>query len=195
MDDKFVLEKFESRKFRILLYPDDVTHSKALDYIERHFEKYIYILHDKDVEADGTPKKPHWHVIVEFPNSRYNTALAKQLGITSNYILRCNWINYASAYLLHVNNDDKHLYDISECKGTLVGKLKDLLNKGIKSECDKVLDVLDFIEQLDTYCSYTSLIRYCCEVGIYDALRRGGSLICHCLDEHNAIYIKKLDKD
>lgn len=190
MDD-FVLEKFESRKFRILLYPDDVTHCEALEYIEKHFEKYIYILHDKDEEADGTLKKAHWHVIVEFPNSRYNTALAKQLGITKNYIRRCNWINYASAYLLHVNNEDKHLYDISECKGSLVGKLKDLLNKGIKSECDKVIDIIEFIEELDCYCSYSVLIRYCCEVGVYDALRRGGTLIVRCLDEHNAKYIKK----
>lgn len=173
------------RRFRLLLYPEDLIHLDALNYIVEHSFKYVYILHDKDVDENGELKKKHWHIVLECKNPRYISGLAKELKITDNYILPCDEFNYALEYLLHINKPSKYLYDISECHGNLVGKLKDLINKDFKSECEKVIDILDYIDAQNGYCSYSSLVRYCADVGSFDVLRRSGIVLVRCIDEHN----------
>lgn len=177
------------RRFRLLLYPDDISHLNAVTYIFEHYDKYIYILHDKDFKEDSEElKKAHWHFIIEFKNGRHLSGVAKELKIEERWLLPCDRFEYALEYLLHFNDLSKYQYDIDECVGTLVGKLKDLINRDNKSECEKVIDILDYIDNTDGYCSYSSLVRRCADVGSFDVLRRSGVLLIKCIDEHNQRY-------
>lgn len=200
MADVKIQEKYQNRRYRLILYPDDPIHVDALAYIVSHFDNHIWILHDKDIEADGSPKKPHYHIIIEFPSARWNTAVSKELNITPNYMLPCNCFDKALEYLIHYNQEDKHQYSIDDCFGTLVGKLKDLLNKGKKSECEKIIDMLDFIDEQEGYCSFGAFVRHCADVGTFDVLRRSGVILMKCVEEHNhfrgsdKFFTKSLDK-
>ena len=176
-------EKF--RRVRLLLYPEDLTHLNALNIIIESGFKYIYILHDKDSDEHGELKKKHWHVVLQFKNARYISGIAKQLKITENYILPCDHFQDALYYLLHLNQPSKYQYSLEECVGNLVGQFKDFLDRDSKSECEKVLDILDYIDNTCGYCSYTSLVRYCADVGSFDVLRRSGIVLVRCIDEHN----------
>ena len=71
---------FKSRSFCILLYPDCSAHMDALNFIRQNYS-YAAILHDKDLDDNGELKKPHFHVVIRFPNPRYVYSVIKQLNI------------------------------------------------------------------------------------------------------------------
>lgn len=176
-------EKYKDRKWRILLYPEDSSHVAAMQKLAEGGYKYIAILHNKDVEEDGTPKKEHWHVVVKFPAARYNTALAKELGIAVNYIKDCKDFDSAVLYLIHHNHEEKAQYDVDETFGTLVPHL----NKLLEDDCEdvRVLQIVHLIDSSPGRCTYREILVKCCNNGLYGEFRRLGSGIKWLIDEHN----------
>lgn len=90
-----------------------ITHSQDVKY-------YSYILHDKDINTDGTPKKPHWHFLVQFTRNqrgsyfkRYNT---DDMGMVFPEPVHDPEASYK--YLIHdtptARKDGKHRYDETE---------------------------------------------------------------------------------
>lgn len=148
-------ERVRSRTFDLLLYDEDPTHKACLDKLATGY-KYIAIKHDKDTwtEDDNPPdgvnvgdlKKPHWHVIVRFPQARWNTALASELGIALNYIQKCASYDGSLLYLIHKGLPDKHQYDPSECIGTLIKDLEKALDNESDTD-EKMQDVIDILDE------------------------------------------------
>lgn len=147
-------EKTRCRTFDLLLYDEDETHKACLEKLASGY-KYIAILHDKDRWTDeenlpegvqvGDLKKAHWHVIIRFPQGRWDTAVSKELGIAINYIQKCVSYEGSLLYLVHHGLPHKYQYSIDECKGTLI---KDL-EKALDTEYDideKINDVLEILD-------------------------------------------------
>lgn len=121
-----------NRNFTFLLYPnEDESHKKALEIIKSKY-KHAYIIHDKDKEENGNPKKEHVHCVVHFENARYKKALAKELGIGETYLDGC-LLKEQLMYLIHFENPEKYQYDLEDVKGNLKNKLEAIWNnnKGI----------------------------------------------------------------
>lgn len=60
-------------------------------------------------------KKPHWHVIIKFPNSttiKHALDVVRPLGCT--YILRVHNVNAMTRYLCHLDDPDKAQYPADE---------------------------------------------------------------------------------
>ena len=179
-------EHFRDRKFCLLLYPDDETHVKALQILEQSYD-VAYILHNKDKTDEGETKKHHWHVVVRVgQNAVWNTALASELGITSNYIQQTRNIDRALMYLIHYNDKDKAQYDISEVKGNLVKKLKLALAKDDKTEHEKVQEILEvFQNNLGENIRFSDIVNFAMVKGYYEVVRRATPLFKMLVDEHN----------
>lgn len=188
------MSKYNNRCHMVLLYPDNEEHVKAYQHIEKSYD-YASILHDKDVTEDGELKKPHWHVLLRFKNSRWSTALCKELGIKENYIEEVKKFNNALQYLIHYNDPDKYQYKIEDVKGNLAIKLKDIINNIEKSEGEKVVELLEYITQRDKPMSVTELASYCAKNGYWSEFRRSGSIFCKILEEHNYRFIQNNRKD
>lgn len=92
------------------------------EYVQRLCEEwsvikdYAWILHDKDVKADGTPKEEHIHLMLRFKDSVPTDAiLAKLKGVCEvQQLEKMKKWNSALAYLCHKNAPDKHLYEDAE---------------------------------------------------------------------------------
>ena len=169
-----------------VLYPsEDLTHKKALEYIEENYSKYAYIKHDKDILEDGTTKKEHYHIVCSFSNYRWRNAISNELGITLNYIEKVRNIENALKYLIHYNNSNKYQYDINEVKGTLKTKLETLINNEDKNESEKVLELLDFIEKQNEYIRVCDFIKFVCNSNLYDVYRRSATTFMKLIEEHN----------
>ena len=72
--------------------------------------------HDKDIKDDGTKKKPHYHCIIQYPNTTtYKTIveMVKPLGC-NEYVEPVRSIRGMYDYLTHKNNPEKAQYDESE---------------------------------------------------------------------------------
>lgn len=177
------VKKERSRLWNLVLYPDDPVHANAMDIIRREYQ-YVAILHDKDCDENGELKKAHWHIILKFAQARWNTAIADYLGITPNYMERTAHWDGSAQYLLHYGceGQGKYPYESDELEGNLIPAVLKLLADD--DENVRVLKVCDIILESDTLTTM-SLVRKCCEAGLYGDLRRLGILAARMIDEHN----------
>lgn len=78
------------------------------------FELYALILHDKDIEEDGTITPPHWHAVLECPNARTFNAIRKQFE--GAHIVIPDYKKSTYQYLLHnsPNSKEKYQYDFEK---------------------------------------------------------------------------------
>lgn len=182
--------KFRDRKFVAVLYPEDASHVECIEKLKTGGYNFAAILHDKDVYEDGDHKgemkKPHWHIVLRFKNAVWNTAVAKELGITSNYLEACKNVDASLLYLVHYGNDDKAQYNYEDVFGPLRLKLSTLLSD--TDEGTRVLNLVQIIEDSPGPIGYTELIKKAVSAGLYADLRRMGTFAVGLIREHNEEY-------
>lgn len=180
-------EKFRDRKFVAVLYPEDPTHVECMEKLKAGGYNFAAILHDKDVYEDGDHagelKKPHWHIVVRFKNAVWNTAIAKELGITSNYLEACKDVDASLLYLVHFGNEEKAQYNYEEVFGPLRLKLATLLSD--TDEGTRILNIVDIVESSPGPISCSELLKKAVAAGLYADLRRMGHLATCLVREHN----------
>lgn len=81
--------------------------------------KHYYILHDSDVDVEtGELKKAHYHVIMSFKTPRKLKTISNYFSayeqFKPNSFERIRNISGAKRYLIHLDDGDKHRYDVSE---------------------------------------------------------------------------------
>lgn len=179
---KFML-KYRSRVFMLVLYPDCESHVDALNKISLSYD-YASILHDMDVDEDGVLKKPHYHVVIRTQNAIWNTALASDIGLESNYVQKARNFENAMLYLIHYNDSDKYQYEPSQVNGTLAKKINEIIGKGSATECEKVLLIIQYIEESEQL-TVRILSNWIAQNGMWDVFRRSATIILKILDEHN----------
>jgi len=81
------------------------------------FKYYFAIVHDKDKNKDGTPKRTHLHVVLEYAQKRTKAAVLEELvkatGVNQEQIGidATNSDQLLEQYLIHKNDTEKHSYD------------------------------------------------------------------------------------
>lgn len=195
------MEKFRARNFCAVLYPDDPTHANAVALLSQGY-KFSAILHDRDVyDADdtdddtlvGQPKKPHWHVIIKFPQARWNTAVSQELGVLENYFQKCNSVDDYLVYMVHYELPHKAQYERSEVFGNMRVDLERALAK-VKTPDEKALEVVDIIDSLG-YCDMRTVIVECAKAGRFADLRQMGSWVPYLISSHNEQIERQVDGD
>ena len=178
------VEKFRTRVFVAVLYPEDPTHAECMKKLETNGYNYAAILHDKDLQNDeDETKKEHWHVVLRFKNAVYNTAIAKELGIGANYLESCRDQDAALLYLVHHDKPDKHQYELEEVFGPMRLKLATLLAD--TDEGTRALNICQIIEETPGLIGYTELLKKAVAAGLYADLRRMGQFAVGIMREHN----------
>lgn len=180
--------KERSKYYTIELYEDseNLNFNDKIEKIKQY--DYAYCLHDKD----GV--KAHYHVVIAFPNYRYKTAVCEEFDIPSNYIDIVRNIDAILMYLIHLNDKSKYQYDLKDVVGSknLLDKFKkNLANNGLEEET-KVSELISFIEKSE-YLTFSKFVKYACEIGRFDIVRRSQYLFCKIIDEHNKYVLNIVD--
>lgn len=185
-------DKFRSRNFALLLYPEDPSHLFAIKTLEEGGYNFAYILHNEDIWSDTDPefdsdkhvlgekKKEHYHVVVKFLNPKWDSAFAKELGIKPNYIREVKNLDKALLYLVHYGHPDKYQYDLDDVVGSLKINLQKLLRDD--DEGSRVLQIVEMIDN-SLSVSYRDILVKCCKAGLYGEFRRLGCGVKYLLDE------------
>jgi len=106
-------------------YVQELKHLKVtLDEIEviiqkhRTIKEWAYIIHDKDVNPDGTIKEPHIHLYLNFGQSSASFAdVAKWFNDEPQYVSKVKGRKGdVLLYLTHKNAPQKFQYDINQVK-------------------------------------------------------------------------------
>ena len=180
-------DKFRSRLYVAVLYPDDDSHVECMAKLNSNGYNFAAILHDKDVYEDGEKagelKKPHWHIVLRFKNAVWNTAVAKELGITPNYLEACKDQDSSLLYLVHYGKEDKAQYNYEDVFGPMKLKLATLLAD--TDEGTRVLSIVDIVESSPGPIGTSELLKKAVAAGLYADLRRMGHLATCLVREHN----------
>lgn len=104
-------DALKGRHFAYVVYPE----SAPADWIEQLQQTGLSFvvspLHDKDVDPTGTPKKPHYHVIISWDNTttyRAARGLCDKLRCPRPQALKSP--NAMYRYMQHLDNPDKYQY-------------------------------------------------------------------------------------
>lgn len=178
-----------SLSYNLILYPnEDNSHYNALEKIKNSDYDYAYIVHNQDRNKKNELKKEHTHVTIRFRNSRYKNAVALELGITPNYMQKCNSLENSLKYLIHFNDPEKYQYSIDEVYGTLKQKLIQILDNIDIPESEKLLSIMNYINSYRAYLTLTDLLRYLCTTPLLPVYKKYSYSIKTVLDEHNIYY-------
>ena len=103
----------------VILYQEDGWNpDKIIDIVnqKKSVKEYAIILHDKDLDEENKPKKPHYHVFLNYGNGNVKPKdVAAWFNIKENAVERIHTNKFRTLrYYLHLDEENKHKYSIDE---------------------------------------------------------------------------------
>ena len=107
-----------TRNWLTILYPESLR-DDFRDVIRGwHVPALLSPLHDKDVNKDGTPKKPHYHLLVMFKGVKRYGQMEELFGglLTAGHAepMECQDMRGSARYFCHMDDAEKHRYPESD---------------------------------------------------------------------------------
>lgn len=172
-----------SRNWEAVVYPDSESYvdAEVLAKATEYFEKWCYILHDKDLNDDGTPKKAHYHVYGKLDTSRTPQSVANALGVGVSSLRAVSSWRGAVRYTLHLDDPAKYQYSSDDVVANF-----ELTKFLIVDDDVQAARIFSFIQS--SHCSTVlELTAWAFANGCYPALRRGFAVWSRLLSE-NSLY-------
>lgn len=159
-------EKEKKRKtseaWLTLGYPDSLAENWKMKLAEVGLKAVISPLHDKDFKDDGSPDKPHYHIMLiwDGPTTENNAREIVEM-IRGHGLQKCSSKSGSAQYFIHRGWPDKYQYDEKDFQ--IIGAVN--VNRLLMSEDDEQVmlkEIYSFIRNndCDSYCEF---IDYCME--------------------------------
>lgn len=148
-----------TRTWALILYPDSVPDNWKEIIADEMVPAFVSPLHDKDVNADGTAKKPHWHVLLMYSGKKSRKQMEELAGkLNAPRPQPVSDKRGYARYLCHVDNPEKYQYsrdDILSFSGA------DYLTylEGASDIDTAVGEMMDWLDEQGIY-SFAALSRY-----------------------------------
>lgn len=134
------------RNWAIIVYPDSLPENWK-DII-RQEPIAISPLHDKDINPDGTKKKPHYHLLLSYKgNKSFGQIDQIARALKAPIPERVNSLTGAARYLTHMDNPEKYQYDSSLIKTYGGFDLESCLALSTGDKRQALRDMLTFISE------------------------------------------------
>ena len=162
-----------TRNWTAIFYPEDLPDDwKGL--LDGSLVKWVESpLHDKDVNADGTPKKPHHHVLLMFDTVKavkqvetllkgiYGASESDSIvGVAKPQVVsdKCALVRY----MAHMDNPDKAQYDVADIVGHNGADPAEILRYSATETLAMMVAMEEFIEQngITELADFSAAIRY-----------------------------------
>lgn len=172
-----------SRTWEVVVYPDSESYvaAEVLAKATEYFAKWCYVLHDKDVNDDGTPKKAHYHVYGKLDTPRTPQSVVNALGVgVASLRVVSSW-RAAVRYTVHIDHPDKYQYSADDVVANF--EFAKLLNVDDDVQAARIFSFIN-----SSRCTTVSeLTAWAFANGCYPALRRGFAVWSRLLSE-NSLY-------
>lgn len=149
----------KKRNWAFVAYPESLPKDWKEQLQKSGVQCAISPLHDKDFNADGTPKKPHYHIILVYGSpTTYNNVKSFTNGTLGQSIPQpLEQVRGYHRYLTHEDNPEKAQYSKSEIQYINGFDIRDFVEM-TKSEVNKYkCEILDFIAD-NGICEYADLL-------------------------------------
>lgn len=149
-----------TRNYACVVYPESAPADWQLILDEQFVPAFVSPLHDKDIDPQGQPKKPHFHVMIMYDSVKTPTQ-AKELfdkigGVGCEVVQSVR--GYAR-YLCHLDNPEKHRYDIADVKSLCGSDFMSVISL-VTDKYVAIGDMIEFCNDNHIY-SYSELLLYC----------------------------------
>ena len=129
-----------ARAWTFILYPESAPENWREVLDSHHVPWACSPLHDKDVNATGEPKKPHWHILLSFTGKKgYKQIWSVSEGINGTRPQVCHDQKGLIRYFSHRDNPEKAQYDQRDIEAHGGFDLEEYL-KPTASECMRLQD-------------------------------------------------------
>lgn len=143
-----------ARTWTCVVYPDSAPDNWRDLLIEQTIPFVISPLHDKDINADGTPKKPHWHLLLTFPGMKSYKQVCKMIEPLNGTIpMVCHSAKAMTRYFAHLDNPEKAQYNIADIEAYGGIDLQELLKPTSSNR-------YEYIAQMIAWCAQNDIIEY-----------------------------------
>lgn len=147
------------RNYATVVYPESAPENWKDLLSEQFIPSFISPLHDSDINPNGEPKKPHYHVMTMYDGKK-STDQAREVfdligGVGCEPIKS---IRGYARYLCHLDNPEKAQYDPSEviciCGADYISTIGLSIDK-YKS----IAEMIDYVSANDIF-AYSDLLEY-----------------------------------
>ncbi len=148
-----------ARNFACMVYPESAPENWLEILGEQLIPAFVSPLHDKDIDPQNQPKKPHYHVMLMF-DSMKSTEQVKEvfalIGGVGDETIK-NTRSYAR-YLCHMDNPEKARYKEEEVRCFGGSDYAHII--GLPSDkYAAIMEMIDYCDENSIY-SYATLVRY-----------------------------------
>lgn len=178
----------KAKTWELVLYPDCDRHKDVLDELILNSStgcNYIGILHDRDVNADGSTKKPHWHWVFCFDNDTSLGTCEKMYPDIEHTMWKAkNNRKESMKYLIHATKnaiaEGKAKYNKDECVGDRL-YINRYLGFDHESNLTSIIDYIEECELRDL--TYTNITRFCIRENMVETLRKHSFMLNQIIKE------------
>lgn len=159
-----------ARNWMMSIYPESLPDNWWQVLTEElHLTGAISPLHDQDVEPDGTPKKPHYHLVLTFAgNKSYEQVKAYSDALHGAPPKICENVPGMIRYFSHMDNPEKAQYDrakiisfggfhaenylvLSGAEVQVISKqIREFIRDNQITEFSDLIDIVDQMEDVQT---------------------------------------------
>lgn len=162
-----------TRNWAVIFFHDDLPEDWAQLVDELRFKWVQSPLHDKDINADGTPKKPHYHALVMFESVKTfeqvedvfkgifgESETGSIIGVPKPQMAgdRCALVRY----MAHMDNPDKAQYDVADIVGHNGADPAEILRYSATETREMIVAMEEYIEEnnITELARFSKAIRY-----------------------------------
>ncbi len=149
-----------TRNFATVIYPESAPSDWKSILSEQCIPCFVSPLHDMDVNPDGEPKKPHFHVMLMFDGVKSIDQVKPIFDLIGG--VGCEKVvstrGYAR-YLCHLDNPEKYQYNTEDV--IAYGGADYITTIGLTTDKYKAIgEMIDYCAENNIY-SYSRLLEWC----------------------------------
>lgn len=139
-----------TRNWACIIYPESVPQNYVDILTESNVKYAISPLHDKDINADGEPKKPHWHIVLMYDGVKtYEQVKELTDKLCGTIPQKVASVVGAVRYFTHRDNPEKAQYSESDIRAGNGFDVADVLARSTSETKAIVKDIYDYIISAD----------------------------------------------
>lgn len=138
-----------TRNWTIVVYPDSAPKNWKDIIDEMHIEWVESPLHDKDLNADESPKKAHWHILLMFGSVKsYEQVIELIEPLNCPIPKKVHNSKSLVRYMAHLDNPDKVQYDSNDIIGHGGINIADLLKPSSSERYTYIREMKDWCNSM-----------------------------------------------
>lgn len=139
-----------TRNWNFIVYPDSAPENWVQILDDAHVPWVQSPLHDQDINADGSPKKPHWHCTILFDGVKSVDQVKEIIApLNCTIPIVCQSSRGSVRYMAHLDNPEKFQYKVSDIIPHQGADIVELLKPTSASRYEMLNDMMSFIVEHD----------------------------------------------